>query len=88
MKKMLGRTTAPYTNAMSAVALACLPAALLLASCNAPPAPAAPAAPAAQTTVIERRPVIEGPSLTVVVSPEEQRRRDDEQRRRDAEHSH
>jgi len=72
MSKISGRTAAISTKAFIAIRCACLPAALLLASCEAPPPPA---------TVVERTKVIEQPGLTVVVpvSVEEQRRRDAEQ---------
>ena len=94
MKKIPGRTTTLYTNALSAARLACLPAVLLLASCNAPAPPPAAAAPPVvvdRPVVIDRRPVIEPPSINVVISPDEQKRRDEDQRHRDEdqrEHAH
>ncbi len=64
---------------MTALKLACLPAALLLANCNAPAPPAAPA-----PTVIER---IEAPpavtlQVPVVIGHDNDRRREEEDRRR------
>ncbi len=86
MSKTSGRMAAINARAITAMKLACLPAALLLASCNAPPPPA--------PTVIERTQVVERPGLTVEVPVDAQghdddrRRRDDEQHRRDEEQRH
>ena len=87
MSKTSGRMAAINARAITAMKFACLPTALLLTSCNAPPPPAAP-------TVIERTQVVERPGLTVEVPVEvhghddDRRRRDDEQHRRDEEQRH
>jgi hypothetical protein len=89
--------TGVKTGISRVLKLACLPAVLLLANCNAPPQPAAEpapapaAAPAPPTTVIERERVIERPAVTVVVPlgaagrDDDRRREDDDRRRRDDE---
>ena len=88
MNKTSDRMAAINARAITAMKFACLPAALLLANCNAPPPP--PAAP----TVIERTQIVERPGLTVEVPVEvhghddDRRRRDDEQHRRDEEQRH
>jgi len=84
MGKTSSRTSAIRSKAIMAIRLACLPAVLLLADCNAPPPP-----PAATTTVIERQQpaVVEQPAIAVDLglSVEERKRRDDDQHRRDEE---
>ena len=72
-------------RAMTALKLACLPAALLLANCNAPAPPQAPA-----PTVIER---IEAPpavtlQVPVVIGHDEDRRREEDRRRHEEEQRH
>ena len=82
MGKTPSRTSNIHSKTVMAIRLACLPAVLLLANCNAPPPP-----PAATTTVIERPQVIEQPPVAVDLnlSVDERKRRDDEQHRRDEE---
>ncbi|HWY25398.1 MAG TPA: hypothetical protein VNX47_10795, partial [Nevskia sp.] len=66
--------------AMTALKLACLPVALLLANCNAPAPPQAPA-----PTVIERVEALPAVTLQVPVvigGHDEDRRREEEDRRR------
>jgi len=74
MVKVSSRATVIGAKALLVIRCACLPAAFVLASCEAPPPPA---------TVIERTKVVEHPGLTVVVpvDVDEQRRRDEQQRR-------
>lgn len=78
-----------HTKVLTAIGIACLPAAVLVAGCNPPPPPAAAAAAPATTTVIEReRPrVVEVPEVVspVVINVDDQKRIDDEKRRRDEE---
>jgi uncharacterized lipoprotein YajG len=74
MRKISGRTTAMPSKVLTAIKLACFPAALLFAGCNQPPPPAT------NTTVIERPRVIERPAVTIDVNADEQRRRDAEHR--------
>ena len=87
MGKTPSRTSTIHSKAVLAIRLACLPAILLLANCNAPPPPQA-----STTTVVERPQVIQEPAAaqpTIAVdlglSIDERKRRDDEQHRRDEE---
>ena len=83
MSNTSGRASVIHGKATTALKLACLPAVLLLANCNAPPAPQAPAT----TTVIERPQIVERPAITVDLGAhdDDRRRHDDDQRRRDEE---
>lgn len=84
MDKTSGRASVIHGKAITALKLACLPAVLLLANCNAPAPP--PQAPST-TTVIERPRVVEQPGVTLDLnlSDADRKRRDDDQHRRDEE---
>jgi len=83
MSHISGRASVVRGKAITALKLACLPAVLLLADCNAPPPPQAPST----TTVIERPRVVEQPGVSVDLnlSDADRKRRDDDQHRRDEE---
>ena len=83
MSHTSGRASVIHSKAITALKLACLPAILLLANCNAPPPPQAPAT----TTIVERPRVVEQAPVTVDLnlSDADRKRRDDEQHRRDEE---